>query len=99
MLKVVWFQSKLGTHIQQLDYESVPFGCFHLLKTGHKDFQCLKAKMEKKKFLSSSSLNRDKKVWKKKTTNLGQKEGSKKFGQMVVENKKDGDQNFHLLLQ
>ena len=92
MPKVMCFHSKIGTHIQQLDYESVPFGCFHCLKTRHKAFQCPKAKMAKKKFLSSSSLNRDKKVWKNKTTNLGQKDGSKITGQKVAEDKKDKDQ-------
>ena len=62
MLEVVCFQSKLGTHIQQMDYESVPFGCFHYLNTVHKAFQFLKAKMVKKKIPSSSSHIRDKKV-------------------------------------
>ena len=70
MPKVVCFQSKLGTHIQQMDYESVPFGCFHCLKIGHKAFQCPKEKSaQKKKNPSSSSQTRVKKVWKKKSTN------------------------------
>lgn len=34
----VCFESKLGTHIHKMDYESIPFGCFHCFKTGHKDF-------------------------------------------------------------
>ena len=90
MPEVVCFQSKLSTHIQQLDYESVPFACFHYLNTGNKDFQCPKVKMDQKK-IPSSSLNRDKKIWKKKNIILGQTEGSKKFGKMVIEHKKDGD--------
>ena len=42
MPEVVSFHSKLGTHIQQLDYKSIPFACFHFLKSRHKVNQCLK---------------------------------------------------------
>ena len=59
MPEVVCFHSKLGTHIQKMDYESVPFACFHSLKTRHKVNQCLKVKKENKKF-PSSSHQRDK---------------------------------------
>ena len=60
--KVVFFQSKLGTHIQQLDHESIPFGYFHCLKMGHKAFQCSKEKSSQKKNPLSSSHTRVKKV-------------------------------------
>lgn len=56
-----------------MDYESVPFGFFHCLKTGHKAFQCPKAKTNKKKNPPSSSQTRGKYVWKKKHTKQGQK--------------------------
>ena len=52
----------------------------------------MKAKMEKKNISSSSSLIRDKKVWKKKTAILGQKDGSKMADQKVVEDKKEDNQ-------
>ena len=85
--EVVCFQSKLGTHIQQLDFESVPFGCFHCFKTGHKAFQCPKAKNAKKKNPPSSSLKRVKKVWKKKPTKQGQEDLSLETQKIVVEPK------------
>ena len=76
-----------------MDYESVPFGCFHCFKTNHKAFQCLKAKSAKKKHPFASSHIRVKKVWKKKMTSQGQKgpimadqkvaEASKKINQML----------------
>ena len=48
MPDVVYFQSKLGSHTQNIVHESVPFACFHCLKHGHKAFQCPMAKKEKK---------------------------------------------------
>lgn len=42
MPEVVCFDSKLGTHTQKLDYESIPFGYFHCFKTGTKPSNVLK---------------------------------------------------------
>ena len=70
MLEVVCFHSKLGTHIQKMDYKSIPFACFYYLETGHEENQCLKVKKDKKKF-PSSSQQRDKLIWKKKDVKVG----------------------------
>ena len=73
MPEVVSFHSKLGTHTQQLDYESVHFSCFHFLKSGHKANQFPKVKAEKKRIPSSSNLGKEKKIRKKKDIKGGQK--------------------------
>lgn len=40
MPQVIEFQSHLGSRIQKIDYESVPFACFHCKKVGHKANLC-----------------------------------------------------------
>ena len=62
MSKVVCFHSKLGTHTQKLDYESIPFACFHCLKFGHKENQCPKVKDEKKRIPMVSKPKKEKKI-------------------------------------
>ena len=40
MPEVIEFQSRLGRRVQQIDYENVPFACFHSKKVGHKAIKC-----------------------------------------------------------
>ncbi len=40
MPQVIEFQSRLGSRIQMIDYESVPFACFHCKKVDHKAGFC-----------------------------------------------------------
>ena len=40
MPQVLEFQSRLGNRTQKVDYESVPFACFHCKKAGHKAGSC-----------------------------------------------------------
>ena len=70
MPEVVTFHSKLGVHNQKLIYETIPFACFHCLKSRHKANQCPKSKVERKKsnhvsISGKDNLGKDmKKVWK-----------------------------------
>ena len=73
MPEVVSFHSKLGTHTQQLDYESAPFACFHYLKFGHKENQCPKVKSKKKRIPSSSNLGKEKKMEKKRISGVARR--------------------------
>lgn len=72
MPQVIEFQSCLvGSRIQQIDYESVPFTCFHCKKASHKAGLCplFKGKGKEgkaKNQVGKKSTNAPRKEWKKK---------------------------------
>lgn len=71
MPQVIEFQSHLGRRVQKIDYESVPFTCFHCKKAGHKVGLCplFKGKGKEGKAFpqgGKKASNAPKKEWKKK---------------------------------
>lgn len=73
MLQLIKFKSRLGRRVQKIEYESVPFACFHYKKVGHKDgiYPLFKGKGKEGKAQNKDgkkNANDPKKEWKKKDT-------------------------------
>lgn len=71
MPQVIEFQSHLGRRVHQIDYENVPFACFHCKKVGHKVKACpIFGENEKaSKAQNKQAKNKEgapRKVWKEK---------------------------------